>query len=542
MWHSYQTDISAIELPAQFTYPFHYTPHPLCVKAAREVMEYLARRDDWQEELQWGKMFGVLTVRNGQGEVGYLAAFSGILAGSNTHPFFVPPVYDFLQPDSFFKVEEAHISAINRQIDSLMQANDYTFARKEYDRKKQAAEEEVKALKEAMKRDKARRDTLRREQADNAELMDRLTRESQFQKAECKRKEKAWKAEVDAALTLLQSFEQPIQALKQERKQRSASLQKELFKRFRIRNAKGEETDLFALFATTPQQVPPAGAGECAAPKLLQYAYQHGMHPLAMAEFWWGKSTKAEVRRHAAFYPACQSKCAPILAFMMQGLDVEKNPLQTDEAHMAEPSIVYEDPFLMVIDKPSGLLSVPGKEESASVYGFIRRIRPEADGPLIVHRLDQATSGLMLIAKDKLTHEALQKQFLARTIKKRYIAILEKEVTPANGSIRLPLCPNPADRPRQMVDEILGKSAHTEYTVIGKEKGHTRIAFYPHTGRTHQLRVHASHAEGLQAPIRGDKLYGARDTAGRLCLHADRLEFIHPHTHEKMVIEINTPF
>lgn len=542
MWHSYRTDISHIDLPRQFTYPFHYTPHALCVAAAKEVKDYLASRADWQEELQWGKMFGVLTVSDREGRVGFLAAFSGILAGSNTHDYFVPPVYDFLQPDSFFKTEEAQISDINHRIEALQQDETYRQAKESLAAATRRIDADRHALKAQMKADKALRDRLRKDQPEDSELMAQLTRQSQYQKAELKRTEKAWQAELAELTTRITTHEQDIEQLKQERKVRSAALQEELFRRFHIRNAQGEDTNLYTLFAQSTGQLPPAGAGECAAPKLLQYAYSHQLKPLAMAEFWWGHTTRTEVRRHGAFYPACQGKCAPILTFMLKGLDVEPNPLQVDEQALPALDIVYEDEALMVIDKPAGLLSAPGKDGSPSVYDLVRRLRPDAEGPLIVHRLDQATSGLLLIAKRKEVHEALQKQFLARQVKKRYTAILEKEVHPAQGTIQLPLCPDPLDRPRQMVHPQHGKPARTDYEVIQRGDGHTRVAFYPLTGRTHQLRVHAAHAEGLHAPIQGDKLYGATHTEGRLCLHADRLEFEHPITHQWMVVEKEAPF
>jgi tRNA pseudouridine32 synthase/23S rRNA pseudouridine746 synthase len=542
MWHNFTTDISSIELPTQFTYPFHYTPHPLCVKAAREVKDYLAGRTDWQEELQAGKMFGVLIVRNVRQEVGFLAAFSGILAGSNTQDYFVPPVYDFLQPDSFFRKEEAEISELNHQIDKLEQEIAKSKEAPDYLRNQQLFEEDCRNFKAQMKADKARRDQLRRQHPEDAGLLAELTRESQFQKAELKRKEKYWKALLAQNIQAIEVDEDRLNVMKQFRKERSATLQEELFRRFRLLNARGEETDLLTLFDKAVHQLPPAGAGECAAPKLLQYAYTHQLQPLALAEFWWGHTTQAELRRHGAFYPACQSKCGPILNYMMQGLNVEPNPLHTEAKEMDELEVAYEDEYLMVIVKPEGLLSVPGKGTSLSVYDLVRQMRPEAEGPLIVHRLDQATSGLMVIAKRKEVHETLQKQFLKHQIKKRYAAILEKEITPQQGDIRLPLCPNPNDRPRQQVNDKLGKPAHTHYEVVERGPGYTRIAFYPHTGRTHQLRVHAAHPDGLHAPIQGDKLYGATHTQGRLCLHADRLEFEHPITRQRIVIEIAAPF
>ena len=458
MIHSFPIATNNLPLPQLFTYPFHYTPHPLCVKAAEEVQQYLQTRTDWHEELQQGKMFGVLVVKNPTGEVGYLAAFSGNLAGSNHHDYFVPPVYDLLNPDGYFKEEEARISAINVM---LNHTND-----------------------------------------NNQEI---------------------------------------IEALKEERKQRSIALQQWIFEQFRLRNARGEEQDIYSIFTQTAHRNPPAGTGECAAPKLLQYAYLNNLQPLAMAEFWWGDSPKGEIRRHGHYYPACRHKCEPILNFMLQGLEVEPNPLLTSNTDATQLETVYEDDYLLVVNKPAGMLSVPGKTGQASVLTLLQERYPDATGPILVHRLDMATSGLLLAAKDKDTHALLQKQFEGRTVKKRYIALLEgiPQAEP-KGFIRLPLRPDFDNRPLQMVCYEYGKPAVTRYEIMDTENDRTRMAFYPETGRTHQLRVHAAHPEGLNCPIVGDPLYG--QPADRLYLHAERLEFRHPVTGQRLQIQKEAPF
>ena len=458
MIHSFPIATENLPLPQLFTYPFHYTPHSLCVKAAEEVQQYLQTRTDWHEELQQGKMFGVLVVKAPTGEVGYLAAFSGNLAGSNHHDYFVPPVYDLLNPDGYFKEEEARISAINVM---LNHTND-----------------------------------------NNQEI---------------------------------------IEALKEERKQRSIALQQWIFEQFRLRNARGEEQDIYSIFTQTAHRNPPAGTGECAAPKLLQYAYLNNLQPLAMAEFWWGDSPKGEIRRHWHYYPACRHKCEPILSFMLQGLEVEPNPLLTSNTDATQLETVYEDDYLLVVNKPAGMLSVPGKTGQASVLTLLQERYPDATGPILVHRLDMATSGLLLAAKDKDTHALLQKQFEGRTVKKRYIALLEgiPQAEP-KGFIRLPLRPDFDNRPLQMVCYEYGKPAVTRYEIMDTENDRTRMAFYPETGRTHQLRVHAAHREGLNCPIVGDPLYG--QPTDRLYLHAERLEFRHPVTGQRLQIQKEAPF
>ena len=540
MIHFFDQPVSHIALPERFTYPFNYTPHPLCVLAAEEVKAYISTKKEWQEELALGKMFGVLIVQTqeeGSSSIGYLAAFSGNLAGKNLHPYFVPPVYDLLQPQGFFKIEEEQISAINVRISELEVNPHYLHLKEKLDRETEQARLALIQAKEELKTAKRERE-LRRQSSPalSEEEQDALIRESQYQKAEFKRLERGWKERIKTLEEEVITFETEIEKLKNERKQRSAALQQKLFEQFRMLNAKGEIKDLCTIFEQTVHKIPPAGAGECALPKLLQYAYLHQLKPLAMAEFWWGDSPKNEIRHHGYYYPSCKGKCEPILQHMLQGLKVDENPLLNSIHEDEELEIVYEDEWLVVVNKPAGMLSVPGKEEDRdSVYHRLKKKYPDATGPMIVHRLDMATSGLLLVAKTKEVHQHLQAQFASRSIKKRYVAVLdgvtatvEKTALPPGrtGRIELPLCLNPLDRPRQIVSREHGKEAITEYRIICESEKHTRIAFYPLTGRTHQLRVHAAHPEGLGCPILGDELYGKK--ADRLYLHAEYIEFRHP--------------
>lgn len=525
--HFFPFPIDSIALPTQFTYPFHYTPHTLTELAAKEVQIYLQSRKDWTEELQEGKMFGVLIVRTPEKRIGYLAAFSGNLAGSNHHSFFVPPVYDMLQPDGFFRQEEKNISAINLQIKKTENSSLYLDMKNELNAAKQYAAAAIAQYKEALKKAKSERDE-RRKSGISPEEETLLIRESQHQKASFKRKEKELQNFIKEKQDKVRQIEETICLLKQERKKRSAALQEKLFGQFRMLNAKGERKDLCELFKSTPQGFPPSGAGECALPKLLQYAYSSDLTPLAMGEFWWGMSPEDEIRHHGHFYPSCKGKCEPILRHMLIGLDIENNPLE-DNIHQHTPlDILYEDDSLLVVNKPAGMLSVPGKNDLDSIFQRLRILYPHATGPIIVHRLDMATSGLLLAAKTKEVHQKLQALFEERKIKKRYTALLEGELSFAHGTISLPLCLNPLDRPRQMVDFTHGKEAVTYYETMGYENGKTRVYFYPLTGRTHQLRVHAAHSQGLNHPIVGDELYGWK--SDRLYLHAAELEFLHPVT------------
>ena len=437
-YHPLHTDI---ERPARFTYPFCYEPHPLCLLAAQEVQQELGRMT-----LTEGKMFGVLVVADCNDELGFVAAYSGLLEGRNDWPYFVPPVYDAQQPDGHFKQEERLISAMR----------------------------------------------------DDSQ--------------------------------------------KEERRQRSQQLQLWLFDQYRFLNAHGERRRLVDVWQDyhcserirRKYPLPPGGTGDCCAPKLLQYAYQEGLKPLCIAEFWWGPSPKTEVRQHGQFYPACRGKCKPVLTWMLQGLNVDPNPEEIASPPQLDITVVYEDDTLIVISKPSGLLSVPGRIGSYSVATILSQRYP---GTLLAHRLDMGTSGLMVAAKTRDAYRQLQQQFSDHTIRKTYVAQLDTSYSspsaprPTKGTISLPLLCDPINRPRQVVDYERGKTAVTDYEFIGNG----RVRLYPHTGRTHQLRMHCAHPDGLGCPIRGDELYGR--SADRLYLHAERLELTHPATGERMTFE-----
>lgn len=542
MIHFFKQNIEGISLPEKFTFPFHYTPHPLTRIAAGEVRSYLSTRLDWQDEISKGKMLGVLIVRTSDGGIGYLAAFSGNLAGSNMHDFFVPPMYDLLNPDGYFRKEESEISALNRRISDISKSDSYLMAKKEQEEIKIQASSSLASAKEELKRGKKERDEKRANSNLSPEELDAMIRESQFQKAEYKRLENSWKERLNEVEQKVKAFDTEILQLKQERKTRSAALQLWLFKQFDMLNAKGEHKDLCEIFKDTPQGLPPAGAGECALPKLLQYAYLYGLQPLAMGEFWCGMSPKDEIRHDGYFYPSCKGKCEPILKHMLVGLDVEPNPLAEDLFKDTPLKILYEDEWIVAVEKPSGMLSVPGKNDLDSVQQRLRLMYPDATGPLVVHRLDMATSGILLAAKDKEVHARLQSQFETRSISKEYVAILDGVPSQEFGIIDLPICLNPLDRPRQMVDFENGKPAITEYKVECIKNGRAKVVFKPHTGRTHQLRVHSAHVSGLGCPISGDELYGNPDSAPRLCLHAARLVFRHPVSDKEIEIVSPSPF
>ena len=527
-------DLRNVDLPKQFTFPFHYTPHPLCIKAAEYVQNHLLSHDEWQEELKRGKMMGVLVVEK-ENEMGFLAAFSGNLAHCNNHPYFVPAVYDLLSEKGFFRPEEDEISTINKKINKETHSPERKNAIEDVENIKTQANTEISAYKHFMKASKAQRDEQRKQGIDN----NLLIAESQFQKAELKRIQVRWQQEIDTAKSRLDAIDNRIAQWKTERSKRSAALQERIFSHFIMLNASGESRDLCEIFVDTPQHTPPAGAGECAAPKLLQYAYTNSYHPLAMAEFWVGDSPKEEIRRHGCFYPSCKAKCEPILGWMLQGLDVEPNPLekQIDEAPL---NVIFEDEWLIVVNKPAGMLSIPGKLSSDSLQERVQRLRPGEEPPMIVHRLDMATSGLLIFAKTKEVHKRMQALFKTHDIKKQYTAILDGEIQINSGEIRLPLILNPKERPLQMVSFAHGKPAITRFEVVSCSEEKTRVHFYPITGRTHQLRIHAAHPEGLNTPILGDTLYGT--PADRLYLHAETLDFTHPITGKHIHLATPCPF
>ncbi len=538
-FHRFEADVSAVALPDQFTFPFHYVPHALCKAAAAQVMRYIASRTEWHSELRQGKMLGVLVARDAEGQLGYLAAFSGNLAGAVQHCYFVPPVYDLLQPDGEFKRGEAAITAINHEIEQLH--NDATL-QELHDKLQRACTErdaELERYRALMAESKLRRNEARQLGQMSPEAKQQLIAESQFQKAELKRLRRRWETQINALQQQIDDKLQHVVALKQQRKTMSEALQERIFRLFVVQNARGERLDLMEVFSRYYGEpvLPPSGAGECCAPRLLQYAYLNALTPICMAEFWHGDSPVGEVRHHGHYYPACSSKCKPILHFMLQGLDVEPNPLETQSS--APIRVIYEDDWLLAVDKPAGVLSAPGKLDVDSLPQLLMRERPGLQ-LYVVHRLDMATSGVLLLAKSIEMCKTMQQLFASRKVQKRYVAWLQGDVTDDSGTISLPLRPDINHRPYQVVDEVHGKEAITRYEVVERCEGRTRMLFYPLTGRTHQLRVHAAHHRGLNAPIVGDALYGT--PAQCLMLHAECLSFSHPVTHHPLTLTAPSPF
>jgi tRNA pseudouridine32 synthase / 23S rRNA pseudouridine746 synthase len=543
------------ELPEKFTFPFYYEPHPLAIKAANELQIHLQSQNDWdhnfglnqdQEGLVIGKMFGVLVVQNSRDQLGYIAAFSGKLAGGNHHALFVPPVYDILTEEGFYRKEELVITEINERIEHLEQDPRIEQFKSKIDQLKSEAELEIAHIKSEIKKGKLQRKNERNsaeqilDKNELEQLLERLRQQSIKEQYFLKDKTTYWKNQISTAQDQYDELISEIELLKEERKNRSNLLQHQIFNNYYFLNAQGKQKSLGEIFQNTVEMKPPAGSGECAAPKLLQYAFLNNLKPIALAEFWWGQSPASEIRKHGNYYPACRGKCEPILGHMLTGIETDPNPMLENPAEGKELPIIYEDDYLMVVNKPAEFLSVPGITIQDSVYDRLRYRYPEATGPLIVHRLDMSTSGLMVIAKQLDIYKKLQRQFINRSVKKRYLAVLEGEIETNEGTIDLPLRVDLEDRPRQLICYEHGKKSITNYEVLERKNGQTRIHFFPVTGRTHQLRVHASHQLGLSAPIVGDDLYGIKGE--RLHLQANMLEFLHPATKERLRFELAADF
>lgn len=532
---TFQTDISGIPLPEKFTFPFYYEPHELSKIAAKELQNYLENQTDFehnfgleanQHGLEIGKMFGVLVVQNQEGLLGFLCAFSGKLAESNQLNYFVPTVFDMLEEDSYFKKEEIILNQFNKQIADLENDVIYQNTKKQLHDIQTQFEKEITVQKEKIKSGKKNR----AEKRINAstKVVELLNKESQEEGIHLKKMTQFWNYKIKEASSELEFFSNQIENLKSQRKQKSNQLQQQLFSDYAFLNQNGELKSLSAIF----NQNPPAGAGECAAPKLLHYAFQHQLKPIAMAEFWWGRSPKSDIKKHGQFYPACTGKCEPILKHMLQDIIMDENPFIINTSIGKELEIIFEDSYFLAVNKPPEFLSTPGKTVKESVQQRIQAINPNA---LIVHRLDMSTSGIIIIAKNLEIYKKLQQQFIKRQIQKRYVALLDGIINENEGEINLPLRVDLDNRPFQIVCFEHGKIAKTKWEVVDRKDGKTLVYFYPISGRTHQLRVHAAHPSGLNTPIVGDDLYGKK--SNRLYLHAEKISFQHPISREFITIE-----
>ena len=550
----FKTTTSGIALPEKFTFPFYYEPHLLAKIATLEVQEYLEHQTDFEHNfglknssnaLAVGKMFGVLVVKNEHNKIGYLTAFSGKLADKSLPEIFVPPVFNMRTAGSFYIKGELEIDGINAQLGILKKDKKYLSLKKLVKKISKEIEDDLAFQRKRMKLSRTDRKAQKKKAiailsaVEFQQFTKKLTQESYNNQFFLKELQAYYQAKYELISTDFLSFEAKITALKQARKEKSNYLQQTLFSKYAFLNQQKELKNLLAIF-DNPAIKPPAGSGECAAPKLLQYAFANNLTPIAMAEFWWGISPNSAVRKHKNYYPACQGRCKPILSHMLKGVEMDPNVLLDTLSEKQELKIIYEDAVLIVVDKPAEFLSVPGKEIKDAVYTRIKEKYPTATGPLIVHRLDMSTSGILVLTKTKEANKILQSQFINRTIKKRYVALLDGILSEDSGKIQLPLRVDLDDRPKQLVDFTHGKAAETRWEVLRRENGKTRVHFYPISGRTHQLRVHAAHKNGLNTPIVGDDLYGKKEN--RLHLHAEFIEFLHPTTNKNISFTIPPEF
>jgi len=544
--HVFSVNPDSYKSPEKFTFPFNYSPHPLAKLAAEELQAHLGSQDEWTHNFGFyrrvdgkatGKMFGVLVVENDKGDLGHLWAFSGKLAGRNDHPEFVPPIYNMLEEDGFFRTGERELNAINKEVDDLINSKEYQSLKDRYYQFSQQSESELDSLKQKLRQKKNTRDSIRSKTHDESTLKE-LEDESKSDHFFLKDSKKKLKHQLDQSRGDLTKMENRIKELKDSRRTKSAKLQKQLFEAYNLLSASGTKMNLPLVFDERGLPIP-SGAGECAAPKLLQYAYTNQLKPIALAEFWWGNPPNMEVRKHGHYYPSCKRKCEPILSFMLQGLHVDDNPMLLDHEKY-ELDVLHEDDEIIIINKPSGLLSVPGKTNRKNVMDLALERFRDLSGPVIVHRLDMATSGIMILAKNELSYRHIQEQFARRVVKKRYVAILRGKLDEESGTINLPLRVDLDNRPQQLVCFEHGKKAFTRWEKIREIHGNSVVYFYPETGRTHQLRMHAAHHLGLNAPIIGDELYGNPDK--RLLLHAESIEFTHPKTDEQVLFRLPPEF
>lgn len=578
MIHYFPEDFH-FEEPSEFTDPFRYAPHPAVRKAAGLVMQRIeehALTDDFAE----GKMLGVLVCREPavSGRACYIAAFSGNIGGRSMIEGFVPPIYDLTDPDGEFKKREAEISALNARIDRMQRSDEYSLLKKSLEDAGHSRDKELDRFRSGMAESKARR-SLARASCSDAEVLAGLIRESQFEKAELRRLKLSWEERISELKSRLDEQRNSIDLLKKQRACMSESLQDWIFRQYKVHDALGNESSIADIFAHS-DLVPPGGTGECAAPKLLEYAYRHGLKPLAMGEFWYGHPSQTAVRNHGRFYPSCTSKCGPLLGFMLRGITISSR-FDIKPHGKSIPITIHEDEDIIVVEKPSGMPSVPGLDGRKSLQEWMSesRIPSTKTGDFVpgvhsVHRLDMDTSGVMIFAKTSEAAVNLRRQFEEHSVRKTYMARVsciggsaagwkgaetvlppcpqgegpklaweglflspsaqQQSICTPHRHISLPLSPDYDERPRQKVDLKQGKPAYTEYEIISENRdGTADLLLHPHTGRTHQLRVHCAHALGLARPIVGDLLYGG-DTADRLHLHALTITFTHPSTGETL--------
>lgn len=552
---------AAFKLPERFTYPFVYQPNELAISASKLLQEKLPLYHSLDADVK-GRMYGVLVVQNAAGEIGYLSAMSGNnndlyehheslpdcqKPKENQRINFVPNIFTGFEEGSEYQRKHSIVNKLNAEISALTNELSYQQIQQLIVSERQAAELQISRQQQQAANNRKARKAERHsfaannlnEEAITARSIE-LSRQSVADKKRLTELKKYWQQRVFEVEQTLAEKENAINERVKTRSKLSSQLQKMMFSEYQLLNADGDVAPMLSLFTDTVTRKPPSGSGDCAAPKLLQYAYKHQLKPICLAEFWWGQQPSSEIRKHGHYYPACQGKCLPILTHMLKGLAVDDNPLLINPATDKTLDIIFQDDDVVVVNKPAGMLSVPGKTIDDSAYTRVKHMFPHASGSLVLHRLDMATSGLLVFALNKRAHKHLQKQFINKVVQKRYVAIVEGNIEGDEGEIHLPLILDINDRPRQMVCYEHGKRAETHWQVIERCNGQTRLYLHPITGRTHQLRVHCSHPDGLNTPITGDGFYGKKGE--RLHLHAEQLSFLHPISQERLTFQAAPDF
>jgi tRNA pseudouridine32 synthase/23S rRNA pseudouridine746 synthase len=544
----FPTKPAADEIPAIMPSPFAHMPHPLAKRACDILQRRLTTETHWPQDFfspNGGKMFGVLVVRDKNDQIGFLCAFSGMMNGQWLLPGFAPPLFNLAEQNRYLPAGRDELALLAEQLLVLENADKRAELQQKIAQMQQQRDQALAELKQQHKAAKVIRKQQRlalqsvTDEVERQTQMEALALASQHHKRAARNASQHWLEKLQHLQQQLDLFEQQIAAIKEARTEKSRMLHKRVFAAYLLTNHLNEQQAMPHFF---DESKPPAGAGDCAGPKLIHYAHQHHLQPIALAEFWWGTSPAAGVRHHGHFYPACRGKCRPILPFMLRGLELEPEPCYGENIDADEPQIIYQDDLIFVINKPAGLMSEPGKVVRDSVFYRLLQRFPEYPELRLAHRLDMSTSGLLLVAKDLQTYRFLQQQFIRRSVDKRYEALLAKKLPlqQGEGNIELPLRVDFDDRPRQLVCYEHGKPAKTHWQLIAHEGETTRVYFYPLTGRTHQLRIHASHRDGLDAAIVGDDLYGQAED--RLMLHAQRLGFTHPTSRKWLEFELPAPF
>ncbi|MEH1911076.1 RluA family pseudouridine synthase [Nostoc sp.] len=531
---------------------------------AHGLMKYLVNNDCYSRE---GKMYGILLVELPNGEQRVLKAFSGLLNGCSLVEGWVPPI----SGRDEVALEEARtlaqLDAIKQELLTLKQLTE----RQQYQTLVDEFEQQLQVMSDRHRHCKHQRQQKRQQICNTFTpkaltiALEQLDEESRQQGIERRQLKRQQNAVLQPLQQLIAATDARISELKQQRKALSRQLQAQMHASYSLTNFSGRSQSLQELMPGGS----PTGTGDCCAPKLLHYAATHNLKPLAMAEFWWGASSVNQDKIPGEFYGACAERCQPLMGFLLSGLRPISIPNR--DFHTIAPlflnrlthlrrsnvfdspafstikgeiPILYEDKWLIAVNKPAGLLSVPGRyrDRQDSVLSRFRHLLADGMALTSVHRLDQETSGILLLARDRQTHRQLSQQFQQRQVHKVYEAILSGAVTVEQGVIELPLWGDPENRPEQKVDWQQGKPSLTYFQVIAREGNYTRVEFTPRTGRTHQLRVHAADARGLGVTILGDRLYGCCAVTSRLHLHARELRFEHPQLEKTLHLQAITPF